>query len=58
MLPFQKLKIALQNSFGFEPTQGQATLMNLLCSFITTEKHNPVFILKGYAASTSRNGAR
>ncbi len=51
MLPFQKLKIALQNSFGFEPTQGQATLMNLLCSFITTEKHNPVFILKGYAGT-------
>jgi len=51
VLPFQKLKIALQSSFGFEPTAGQATLMNLLCSFITTEKHNPVFILKGYAGT-------
>lgn len=51
MLPFQKLKLALENSFGHEPTEGQAKLMNLLCSFITTDKHNPVFILKGYAGT-------
>jgi len=48
---FEKLKSAIEVAFGFEPTQGQAELINLLCSFITSDAHNPVFILKGYAGT-------
>lgn len=46
MTNFEKLKSAIEIAFGFEPTQGQAQLINLLCSFITSDAHNPVFILK------------
>ena len=40
----------LQN-FGFDPTEGQATVMRHLSAFLLSEKENPTYILRGYAGT-------
>ena len=41
----------LVHSFGFEPTEGQATVLYHLAAFLLSEKENPTYILKGYAGT-------
>lgn len=41
----------LKQSFGFEPTEGQATVMYHLSAFLLSEKENPTYILRGYAGT-------
>ena len=38
-------------SFGFEPTEGQALVMYHISAFLLSEKENPTYILKGYAGT-------
>ena len=38
-------------SFGFEPTDGQALVMYHLSAFLLSQKENPTYILKGYAGT-------
>ena len=38
-------------SFGFEPTNGQAIVMYHLSAFLLSQKENPTYILKGYAGT-------
>ena len=37
--------------FPYEPTQGQAALLNRLSSFLSRESRNDIFLLKGYAGT-------
>ena len=41
----------LKQSFGFEPTEGQATVMYHLSAFLLSKKENPTYILRGYAGT-------
>lgn len=41
----------LLQSFGLEPTNGQATVLRHLSAFLLSEKENPTYILKGYAGT-------
>lgn len=41
----------LNASFGFIPTQGQATVMRHLTAFLLSVKQNPTYILRGYAGT-------
>lgn len=41
----------LVQSFGFEPTEGQATVLYHLSAFLLSQKENPTYILKGYAGT-------
>ena len=41
----------LKRSFGFEPTEGQATVLRHLAAFLLSEKQNPTYILRGYAGT-------
>lgn len=41
----------LNQSFDFEPTQGQQTVMAHLSAFLLSEKENPTYLLKGYAGT-------
>ena len=41
----------LTDSFGFTPTDGQATALRHLAAFLLSEKQNPAYILKGYAGT-------
>lgn len=41
----------LNASFGFIPTQGQATVMRHLAAFLLSVKQNPTYILRGYAGT-------
>lgn len=41
----------LVHSFGFEPTEGQATVFYHLAAFLLSEKENPTYILRGYAGT-------
>ena len=41
----------LVQAFGFEPTQGQATVLRHLSAFLLSEKENPTYILRGYAGT-------
>ena len=41
----------LTQSFGFEPTDGQATVLYHLAAFLLSQKENPTYILKGYAGT-------
>ena len=38
-------------SFGFEPTDGQAIVMYHLSAFLLSQKENPIYILRGYAGT-------
>ena len=41
----------LTDSFGFTPTEGQATALRHLSAFLLSTKPNPAYILKGYAGT-------
>jgi exodeoxyribonuclease-5 len=41
----------LTDSFGFTPTEGQATALRHLAAFLLSEKPHPAYILKGYAGT-------
>ena len=41
----------LLDSFGFTPTEGQATAMRHLAAFLLSQKPNPTYILRGYAGT-------
>lgn len=51
MLSRSELVIRMMHSFGFEPTEGQATVMYHLAAFLLSQKENPTYILKGYAGT-------
>lgn len=41
----------LKSSFGFTPTEGQATVLRHLAAFLLSEKQHPTYILRGYAGT-------
>ena len=41
----------LTSSFGFTPTEGQATVLRHLAAFLLSVKPHPAYILKGYAGT-------
>ena len=41
----------LTDSFGFTPTEGQATALRHLAAFLLSVKSHPTYILKGYAGT-------
>ena len=41
----------LKGSFGFIPTEGQATVLRHLAAFLLSEKPHPAYILRGYAGT-------
>ncbi len=47
----QELFDHLTQSFGFEPTEGQAIALYHLAAFLLSQKENPTYILKGYAGT-------
>ena len=51
MLSRSELYGNLVQSFGFEPTDGQATVLYHLAAFLLSEKENPTYILRGYAGT-------
>jgi exodeoxyribonuclease-5 len=51
MLSRSELYGKLVQSFGFEPTDGQAIVMYHLSAFLLSQKENPTYILKGYAGT-------
>lgn len=51
MLSRSELYKKLVYSFGFEPTEGQATVLYHLAAFLLSEKENPTYILRGYAGT-------
>lgn len=51
MLNRNELYGKLLQSFSFEPTEGQATVLFHLAAFLLSEKDNPTYILRGYAGT-------
>jgi ATP-dependent exoDNAse (exonuclease V) alpha subunit len=51
MLSRNDLYQMLLQSFGFEPTEGQAIALRHLSAFLLSEKPNPTYILRGYAGT-------
>ena len=47
----QELFLHLRQSFGFEPTEGQAIVLYHLAAFLLSRKENPTYILRGYAGT-------
>jgi len=47
----KKLENALLDSFGYEPTESQETVLHALPRFLLSEKRNCLFILRGYAGT-------
>ena len=47
----QELFDHLVQSFGFEPTEGQAIALYHLAAFLLSQKENPTYILRGYAGT-------
>lgn len=41
----------LMASFGFEPTEGQRTVLYHLAAFFLSEKNSPTYLLQGYAGT-------
>ena len=41
----------LTSSFGFTPTEGQATVLRHLAAFLLSGKQHPTYILRGYAGT-------
>ena len=51
MLTRSELYGKMLQSFGFEPTEGQAVVMYHLSAFLLSQKGNPTYILRGYAGT-------
>ena len=51
MLSRSELYGKLVQSFGFEPTDGQAIVMYHLSAFLLSQKENPTYVLRGYAGT-------
>ena len=51
MLGRSELYGKLMQSFGFEPTEGQAIVLYHLSAFLLSQKENPTYILRGYAGT-------
>ena len=51
MLSRGELYGKLVQSFGFEPTDGQAIVLYHLSAFLLSQKENPTYILRGYAGT-------
>ena len=51
MLSRGELYGKMLQSFGLEPTDGQAIVMYHLSAFLLSQKENPTYILKGYAGT-------
>ena len=51
MLSRSELYQQLIQTFGFEPTEGQATVLYHLSAFLLSQKENPTYILRGYAGT-------
>ena len=51
MLSRSELYGKMIQSFGFEPTDGQAIVLYHLSAFLLSQKENPTYILKGYAGT-------
>lgn len=51
MFSREELFWRLKDSFGFEPTEGQATVLRHLSAFLLSQKENPTYILRGYAGT-------
>lgn len=51
MLGRSELYERLVRSFGFEPTEGQSTVLYHLAAFLLSVKKNPTYVLKGYAGT-------
>ena len=51
MLSRCELYKRMVQSFGFDPTEGQAIVMYHLAAFLLSQKENPVYIMKGYAGT-------
>ena len=51
MLSREELFWRLKDSFGFEPTEGQSTVLRHLSAFLLSQKENPTYILRGYAGT-------
>ena len=51
MLSRGELYGKLVQSFGFEPTEGQATVLYHIAAFLLSQKENPTYILRGYAGT-------
>ena len=51
MLSRSELYGKMTQSFGFEPTEGQAIVMYHLSAFLLSQKENPTYILRGYAGT-------
>lgn len=51
MMTRETLAALLTRSFGFIPTEGQATVLRHLAAFLLSAKSNPTYILKGYAGT-------
>ena len=47
----QELFTRLTQSFGFEPTEGQAVVLYHIAAFLLSQKEHPVYILRGYAGT-------
>lgn len=47
----QELNKVLLESFGFEPTDGQRVVLVHLAAFLLSQKHNPAYLLQGYAGT-------
>jgi exodeoxyribonuclease-5 len=51
MMVRQELFTRLTQSFGFEPTEGQAVVLYHIAAFLLSQKEHPVYILRGYAGT-------
>lgn len=51
MLNRSELYGRLVQSFGFEPTEGQATVLYHIAAFLLSQKENPTYVLRGYAGT-------
>jgi len=51
MLSRSELFGKLVQSFGFEPTEGQAKVLYHITAFLLSQKENPTYILRGYAGT-------
>ena len=51
MLTRSELYGKMLQSFGFEPTEGQAVVLYHLSAFLLSQKENPTYILRGYAGT-------
>ena len=47
----QELFNRLTQSFGLEPTEGQAVVLFHLAAFLLSQKENPTYVLRGYAGT-------